>query len=116
VTEVVTTDEFLAWYEGLADKWIEAHEAVYSAVGVLEEQGVALGFPQSSKIEGSKHAMRELRIQCQGHPLRVFYIFDKLRQAVVLLGGDKQGDDRFYEREVPRAEKIWEQYKKEQGQ
>lgn len=111
-TEVITTDEFATWYVGLS---VPATEAVVRMVTLLEEQGVALGFPQSSAIRNSKYALRELRIQAQGHPLRVFYIFDEERQAVVLLGGDKQGDDRFYEREVPRAEKIWEQYKKEQG-
>jgi hypothetical protein len=114
-TEVVATDEFLAWFERLADEWMAAYEAVYSAVNLLEEQGVFLGYPQSSAIQGSKYALRELRIQCKGHRLRVFYIFDQERQAVVILGGDKQGDDRFYEREVPRAEKIWEQYKQEMG-
>jgi hypothetical protein len=44
------------------------------------------------------------------HPLRVFYAFDPLRRAVLLLGGDKTGDDRFYETFVPHAERIWTEY------
>jgi hypothetical protein len=40
----------------------------------------------------------------------VFYAFDLLRRAVLLLGGDKTGDDRFYETFVPRAELIWVEY------
>lgn len=42
--------------------------------------------------------------------MRVFYAFDPLRRAVLLLGGDKTGDDRFYETFVPRAEQIWAEY------
>jgi hypothetical protein len=40
--------------------------------------------------------MRELRIQSRGRPLRVFCGFEPLRRAVLLLGGDKTGDKRFY--------------------
>jgi hypothetical protein len=36
------------------------------------------------------------------------------RHAVLLLGGDKTGDDRFYETFLPRAERIWEEYLAEQ--
>jgi hypothetical protein len=78
-------------------------------VGLLEEKGVALGFPHSSGVMGSK-ALRELRVQSAGHPLRVFYAFDPIRRAVLLFGGDKAGDNRFYETFVPRAERIWAEY------
>jgi hypothetical protein len=74
-----------------------------------EARGLALGFPRSSAIKGSSFALRELRIQSQGRPLRVFYAFDPARQAVVLIGGDKTGDGRFYERMVPVAERIWKE-------
>jgi hypothetical protein len=79
-------------------------------VGLLEAKGVSLGHPYSSAIKGTKHPIRELRVQSGGRPLRVLYAFDPRRQAVLLLGGDKTGDDRFYETVVPRAERIWEQY------
>lgn len=65
-------------------------------------------------------ALRELRIQSGGKPLRVLYAFDPSRQAVLLIGGDKTGDKtgdkRFYETMVPLSEKIWFQYLKETGQ
>lgn len=54
--------------------------------------------------------MRELRIQSNGRPLRVFYAFDPKRQAVLLIGGDKTGDARFYDRMIPTAERIWKEY------
>jgi hypothetical protein len=28
----------------------------------------------------------------------------------LLLGGDKGGNDRFYEQSVPRADTLWERY------
>ena len=59
--------------------------------------------------------LRELRIQSGGRPLLVLYIFDPRRDALLLIGGDKTGDDRFYERLIPQAERLWEIYQKEQG-
>lgn len=82
----------------------------YVAVGLLENVGVALGYPRSSAIEGASFALRQLRIQSQGRPLRVFYAFDPKRQAVLLIGGDKTGDARFYETMVSLAERIWKEY------
>lgn len=89
--------------------------AVARVVGLLEAKGTTLGFPYSSAIEGSKYPLRELRIQSGGKPLRVFYAFDPLRQAVLLLGGDKTGDNRFYLTMLPRSEVIWEAYLRDQG-
>jgi hypothetical protein len=74
----------------------------------------SLGHPHSSAIKGSRHAIREPRIPSGGRALRVFYAFDPRRQAVLLLGGDKTGDDRFYETFLPRAESIGEEYLAEQ--
>ncbi len=104
--EIEGTEEFEAWFLALPDK---DAEAVARVIGLLEGKGVALGFPYSSDIKGSQ-ALRELRVQSGGHRLRVFYAFDPLRRAVLLLGGDKTGDDRFYETFIPRAEQIWAEY------
>jgi hypothetical protein len=50
--------------------------------------------------------MRELRVQSGGRPLRVFYAFDPRRSAILLIGGDKTGDGRFYERMIPIADAL----------
>ena len=64
---------------------------------LLIEHGPQLPFPYSSGIESSKHYhMRELRVQSGGKPLRGFYAFDPRRTAILLIAGDKTGDDRFY--------------------
>jgi hypothetical protein len=68
-----------------------------------------LGYPFSSGIQESKHShMRELRVQHAGRPYRVLYAFDPRRVAILLIGGDKTGDDLWYEKYVPLADKIYE--------
>ena len=54
--------------------------------------------------------MRELRVQSGGRPIRVFYAFDPRRNAILLIGGDKTGDDRFYEAYVPKADRLYDVY------
>jgi hypothetical protein len=83
-------------------------------VGLLEARGPQLPFPYSSGIEGSRHAhMRELRVQSGGEPYRIFYAFDPRRTAILLIGGNKGGNDRFYETMIPRADDLYDAYLKE---
>jgi hypothetical protein len=113
MVEVVGSNEFEAWFVELVDA---DQDSVARVVDMLEQRGVQLPHPYSSQIKGSSIALRELRIQSGGRPLRVFYAFDPARQAVLLIGGDKTGDDRFYERMIPLSERIWAEYLKETGQ
>jgi hypothetical protein len=54
--------------------------------------------------------MRELRIQHVGHPYRILYAFDPIRQAILLVGGDKTGDNRWYEKAIRLADKLFSEY------
>lgn len=110
MVEVLGTSEFEEWFLGLGK--VDAR-AVARGVGILEARGLALGYPYSSALGGSRYALRELRIQSSGRPLRVVYAFDPRRQALLILGGDKTGDDRFYEWIIPQSERIWERYLQE---
>ena len=38
--------------------------------------------------------------------MRVFHAFDPRRTAILLIGGDKSGDDRFYDHTVPLADAL----------
>lgn len=105
MVEVEATEAYAAWYLALAQR--EA-AAVDRKVKMLQMAGVTLSFPHSSDIKGAKHSFRELRINSP--PIRVFYAFDPERRAVLLIGGDKSGDQRFYERLIPQAEKLWEDH------
>jgi hypothetical protein len=67
--------------------------------------------PHSPAVHGSRHGhMRELCIHHQGRPYRVLYAFDPRRVALLLLGGDKTGDDRWYERFVPVADRLYDDH------
>jgi hypothetical protein len=102
------TDEFETWWNGL-DK--QQQVQIDARIGLLEQLGPQLGYPHSSGIEGSRHAhMRELRIQYRGHPIRVFYAFDPRRIAILLIGGDKTGNDRFYDEMVPMADRLYDEH------
>jgi hypothetical protein len=57
--------------------------------------------------------MRELRSQCKGKPLRTFYVFDPRRTAILIIGGIKTEDEKFYNEMIPKADKIYEKYLKE---
>jgi hypothetical protein len=106
--EVEFTDEFGAWWEVLTET---QQDDIALCVGLLAELGPALGFPYSSKVNGSRHShMRELRTQSAGRPLRSLYAFDPLRTAILLLGGDKTGEDRWYETFVPIADQLYDEH------
>jgi len=106
--EIECTDEFEGWWSNLTE---EEQESVAASVRLLEERGPALGFPHSSAINGSKHGhMRELRTQHGGRPLRTLYAFDPRRNAILLIGGDKTGSDRWYEINVPIADRLYDEH------
>lgn len=110
--EVVHTDEFGEWWDGLSE---DEQEDVARVVELLRGAGVLLSFPHSSALKGTKQPLRELRARQGASPLRVVYAFDPKRDAVLLIGGDKGSDARFYERIIPRAERIWKEYLDEQA-
>ncbi len=105
------TNEFGAWWQELFEK---QQDAIAASVGLLSHYGPQLAHPHSSSIEGSKHThMRELRVQSGGKPLRIFYAFDPRRTAILLIGGDKTGDQRFYQKFIPLADELYDQYVEE---
>jgi len=112
--DVEYTDEFELWWESLT----EAEQIdVAAVVDLLAERGTNLRFPFTSGIEASTLShMRELRIQHAGYPYRVLYAFDPRRCAILLLGGNKTGDKRWYEKNVPIAEKLYQTHLDEIGQ
>ena len=108
IWEVEYTDEFAVWWDTLSE---DEQVSVAASVSLLEARGPALGFPHSSGIKGSRHGhMRELRTQYGGRPLRTLYAFDPRRNAILLIGGDKTGDARWYDVHVPIADRLYEEH------
>lgn len=86
-------------------------EDIDATIQLLESNGPGLKFPHSSGINGSKFPhMRELRIQHKGEPYRILYAFDPRRVAILLIGGCKTGDDRWYEQHIKIADALYETY------
>jgi len=109
--EVEFSDEFGEWWDSLN---AAEQKSVDFTVSLLQELGPTLRMPHSSGIEMSRHThMRELRIQHEGRPYRVLYAFDPRRAALLLIGGDKTGDNRWYERYVPIADSIYDRLLRE---
>ena len=106
--DVEYTNEFGEWWAELAEP---AQDDVAAVVELLMEYGPTLTFPYTSGVRGSRHEhMRELRVQSRGRPIRVFYAFDPRRSVILLIGGDKTGDSRFYKRYVPMADKLYDDH------
>ncbi|CAB3752825.1 type II toxin-antitoxin system RelE/ParE family toxin [Paraburkholderia humisilvae] len=106
--DVEYTDTFGDWWSDLSES---EQESVAASVQLLEEYGPYLRHPHSSQVNGSGYGnMRELRIQHDGRPLRVLYAFDPARVAILLMGGDKTGDGRWYDRNIPRADALYREH------
>jgi hypothetical protein len=107
------SDEFGEWWDSLN---AAEQKSVDFTVRLLQALGPALKMPHSSGVEISRHThMRELRIQHEGRPYRVLYAFDPRRAAMLLIGGDKTGNDRWYEEYVPLADAIYDRHLRELG-
>lgn len=80
---------------------------------LLAEFGPHLGRPTVDTLKASRHAnMKELRFAWKGEVWRVAFAFDPVRQAVMLVGGDKGGADqrRFYQRLIRVADERYDQH------
>ncbi|WP_083862371.1 type II toxin-antitoxin system RelE/ParE family toxin [Baaleninema simplex] len=104
------TETFEAWWTQLSE---DDQVKVAAVVELLEKLGVTLPYPHSSKVEGCKKFkhLRELRLRSsQGHPYRILYAFDPNRTAILLVGGNKTGDKRWYKKNICIAEQEYQSH------
>jgi hypothetical protein len=102
------TDTFENWWDDLT---LEEQVDITAIVGLLEEHGPNLGHPHCSGVNQSKHShMRELRVQHHGAPYRILYAFDIVRNAILLCGGNKKGNDRWYDQFIPIADRLYDEH------
>lgn len=107
---VILIDEVDDWYTALAQDDPASADAVEAAIDLLEQEGPTLGRPTVDRIEGSRvHTMNELRPKATS--IRVLFVFDPERQAVLVVAGDKAGDwTGWYDDNVPVAEARYEKW------
>jgi len=108
--EVRVTEEFLAWVDGLDPR---SKALVVDAVDRLADAGPSLGRPLVDRLVGSEiHDLKELRPGSS--EIRVLFVFDPWRCAILLVGGDKSGNwSGWYRTAIPRAETLYAAYVKE---
>jgi hypothetical protein len=106
--DVLLDPDFEAW---LLAQDTGVRRAIAAHAGLLKEFGPTLGRPQVDTLKGSRLGnLKELRIQHQGTPWRVLFIFDPKRRAILLVGGTKQGNARWYKTAIPLAEKRYRRH------
>lgn len=111
VWEIVGTDEFAEWYRSLN---LDQAAAIDTRVEALAADGPTLGRPTVDSMKASRHH-KELRCSKDG-ALRVLFAFDPIRQAVLLLGGDKSEGSAWsawYATAVPHADDLFDIYLQE---
>src|SRR6266704_3400385 len=102
------TDEFEDWWKTLSE---EEQVVIAAKVELLEKFGPTLPRPHSDVIATSKHSnMKELRGRTENSLLRVLYAFDPRRAAILLIGGDKKGNQHWYEQSVPIADRLFDEH------
>ena len=97
------------YFTAVAEDWLmslgdDDYDSIMARIELLEVHGPALGRPVVDSIDGSRHpSMKELR----AGSMRALFAFDPLRQAIVLVGGDKRNDwTGWYERNIPLADDL----------
>ena len=109
--EIIFHSEFEEWF--FAED-LEVQDSIAMVLDILEQQGATLGRPYVDSINGSSFSnMKELRVQHDGKPYRILFAFDPQRQAVLLLGGNKGGDKRWYQVNIPIADRRFAEYLEE---
>ncbi len=105
---VEATTVFDEWFELLTRS---QQEDVRAGIVLLKQFGPRLARPYADTLKGSRHSnMKELRVQSGGKPLRALFAFDPQRTAIILIGGDKTGDARFYDRMIPLADDLFDEH------
>jgi len=115
---LVMTRQVRDWLHALRAGDPVTRRLVAQAIDQLLDEGPQLGRPLVDRITGSRlHNLKELRPGSSGHSeVRILFVFDPVRNAVLLVAGDKSGQwTQWYRQAIPAAEALYEQYKKEQG-
>jgi len=107
---IVVVEPVRSWLHGLRQTDRQTLVQVSKAIDALAEEGPALGRPLVDTVRGSGLAnLKELRPGSAGATeVRLLFVFDPIRQAVLLVGGDKAGDWRgWYGKAIPQAEAAY---------
>ncbi|MGP0065256.1 MAG: type II toxin-antitoxin system RelE/ParE family toxin [Isosphaeraceae bacterium] len=106
--DVQLDPEFARWIGGLEE---DLRREILAHAALLRERGPQLGRPYVDTIEDSEYLnMKELRVQFRGDPWRILFAFDPNRAAILLVGGNKRGDKRWYKKHIPIADERFKRH------
>jgi hypothetical protein len=106
--EIELLPEFAEWWQGLPP---DAQQAIGHDMRLLAARGPMLSRPYADTVWGSRFPnMKELRTMHLGRQYRSFFAFDPRCRAIVLVGGDKSGDARFYDRLIAQADALFAEH------
>ena len=99
---VLYDEEFGTW---LREQEAGLYDTVLSYIKLLKELGPNLRRPRVGTIDESEFSnMKEIVVQYKGEPWRILFAFDPNQAAVLLHGGCKVGDKRWYKTSIPIAD------------
>jgi hypothetical protein len=105
------TQEVRAWLHDSRKRDRASAIQIGQAIGMLLEAGPELGRPLADRIQHSRLTnLKEPRPGSAGRSeIRIVYIFDPRRNAVLLVAGDKAGKwEAWYRQAIPLAEQRYE--------
>jgi hypothetical protein len=106
--DVLFDEEFDEWL-GTLD--MELQDEIWTYIELLRRVGPNLGRPRVDTVKGSEFPnMKELRIQHRRNPWRILFAFDPRRNAILLVGGNKRGDKRWYHENIPIADRRFRRH------
>ncbi|MFE7410896.1 type II toxin-antitoxin system RelE/ParE family toxin [Streptomyces laurentii] len=112
---LVIVPEVREWLHRLRRSDPGTLEHVSAAIKRLTERGPALARPTADLVKGSRYAIKELRPRSGRRvSVRMLFVFDPARRAVILAAGDKAGNwSGWYDEMIPIAEERYERHLKE---
>jgi hypothetical protein len=111
--EILLTEGVETFLDALYEADRDSHRLVNQAILVLERNGPTEGRPLVDTVTASRLPnMKELRPPSAGRTeIRILFVFDPYRSAVLLVAGDKSGQwNRWYRTAIPQAESLYEDY------
>ena len=108
--QVAFHGDFVPEFRDLPSK---VQDEIYTIGRLLEQFGPQLGRPRVDTLNGSRHAnMKEMRFGAADGEWRVTFAFDPMREAVLLVTGDKSGgsERRIYRELIRKSDERFDRH------
>ena len=111
--EILITAQVETFLDELFEGDRESHRLVNQAILVLERNGPAEGRPLVDTVVGVTDPQHERAASTSAGrtEIRILFVFDPWRSAILLIAGDKAGRwTRWYRTAIPEAERLYATY------